>query len=166
MGRPAIPFDQKYIAVPEVGCWIWTSALDRDGYGVMSYSKKAHRVSYELHVGPIPAGMSVCHRCDVRCCVNPGHLFLGSSADNTRDMVLKGRQVTGRRTAKARLTEDSVRAILASDEPCFVLAERYGVTDTSVSYVRMGRTWKHVPRPDGYVYKPYRAPGNHARWKS
>ena len=76
------------------GCWIWLRTFGRDGYGRMGIKGKmrlAHRVSYETFVGPIPDGMYVCHRCDDHGCVRPEHLFLGTQADNIRDMWRKGR---------------------------------------------------------------------------
>jgi hypothetical protein len=72
------------------GCWIWTAA-NKDGYGRYSNSGYAHRISWEMHFGKIPAGMFVCHKCDNPPCVNPDHLFLGTNQDNVNDMRAKGR---------------------------------------------------------------------------
>jgi len=77
-------------------CWIWNSDRGRfwDGYGRASYHRKeyrAHRLSYLLNIGPVPDGLHVCHTCDVRDCVNPAHLFLGSRSDNMKDMISKKR---------------------------------------------------------------------------
>ena len=77
-------------------CWLWRGACDRRGYGHMNVdgaTVAAHRVSYELHVGLIPDGLWVLHRCDNPPCCNPSHLFVGSCQDNHDDMRSKGRQV-------------------------------------------------------------------------
>lgn len=76
-------------------CWLWTAAKTPDGYGklgIRCYMEYAHRLSWEMHRGPIPAGMLVLHRCDTPSCVNPAHLFIGTQFDNMQDMVAKGRR--------------------------------------------------------------------------
>lgn len=94
-------FNEKWIPEPNSGCWLWTASTNPiSGYGVIGVSsektKPAHRVSWELYRGPIPAGVGhhgtcVLHKCDNRACVNPDHLFLGSNKDNVHDCMRKGR---------------------------------------------------------------------------
>jgi hypothetical protein len=81
------------------GCWLWTGATDRRGYGkIFDGAGKlliASRVAHELCIGPIPDGLCVLHKCDNPPCVNPDHLFLGTFGDNTQDMLAKGRNRNG-----------------------------------------------------------------------
>lgn len=132
------------------GCWNWTAGLLSSGYGKFSVRNRAvgaHRVSWELANGPIPKGMWVLHRCDNRMCVNPDHLFLGTSSDNIRDMDAKGRRVilTGEAHHRSKLKAEQVREIRSSQEPITNLANRYGVNWITVYDAKIGKTWKDLP---------------------
>lgn len=90
-------FEEKFTK-PADGCWLWTGAPLSSGYGrirVGGKTLRAHRVSYALYVGEIPDGLCVLHACDVRLCVRPDHLWIGTRADNVADMINKGRGATG-----------------------------------------------------------------------
>jgi hypothetical protein len=133
------------------GCWLWSGAASGSmGYGYFRLGRetKAHRASWILHKGDIPAGLCVCHRCDVPACVNPSHLWLGTYADNNRDRSNKKRGSRGHKRlvrtfgeiqSRAKLTNEQVVEIRASSEPRTVLAVRYGVDKETIGRVRNGK---------------------------
>ena len=152
-------FDAKWQENPETGCWEWTASRRSSGYGQIYVAGKlqsAHRVSYELHVGSIPEsegfhGTCVCHRCDNKKCVRPDHLFLGTTADNLRDMAEKGRRakLKGEENARAKFTAGEASLIREAVERLpyggvSFLARWFGVSQASISDIRRGRTWTHV----------------------
>lgn len=139
-------FESKYIPEPNSGCWLWEAAVVQNGYGTISVNKgmrRAHRVSYELYVGNIPDNLMVLHKCDVRCCVNPDHLFLGTHQDNMDDREFKGRgalpppNVYGRRLSKDKLTDANVIDIRLKYKPrLYTLLQLSIEYDVSASTIR------------------------------
>lgn len=143
-------FEQKFSPEPNSGCWLWTGNIEGCGYGVFCFNRRpvrAHRSSWELHRGPIPAGMHVLHRCDVRSCVNPDHLFLGTHQDNMRDMAAKKRAARGRAIWNSKLDPDRVREIrarLVGGQSIDSIARTYGVRRQSILYIKRGRSWAWI----------------------
>ena len=138
------------------GCWEWVGPKCRDGYGkcwsTLHGEEKAHRLAYTLQYGPIPDGMCVCHTCDNPACVNPQHLWLGTSVENTADRHAKGRSTGGPGKGTAHhhvtLTEADIPVIrrrCANGETQRTVAEDYGVTQSVISRVVNRRAWQHVP---------------------
>jgi hypothetical protein len=87
-------FENLVEKIPEAGCWIWKKGITGSGYGALWYREEtvsAHRFSYIMYKGPIPRGLHVLHRCDVKLCVNPDHLYTGTEGDNMRDASNRGR---------------------------------------------------------------------------
>jgi hypothetical protein len=134
-------------------CWVWLGRVRYDGYGVIDVDREetgAHRVSYALFVGPVPASLAVLHRCDNRRCVNPGHLFLGTNTDNSFDMVAKDRQAKGEGVGTSKLTEQQVREarrlyhFRQRGSGTHALARRFGVSQSTIWAAINGMQWRHV----------------------
>lgn len=137
------------------GCWLWTGARGSTGYGVMPINGKrwgAHRLSWLLAFGPIPAGLHVCHRCDTPLCVRPDHLFLGTRFDNMSDAARKGRMpgpgLRGEGVRNSKLTAKQVleiRARRANGEAQRALARAFGIDKAHVKRIVLGESWAHLP---------------------
>lgn len=134
------------------GCWLWTAATDKHGYGVLSYGpkrgktqpyKRAIQVAHYLKTGDWPPpGYGVHHTCDVPACVRPEHLWLGTQAENLRDMVAKGRHVGARRLCVAQVIE--IRARRLAGESYDAIAPNYGVARETVRAICERKRWAHV----------------------
>lgn len=165
--RVGTPWQDRFWAnVDKSGeCWMWAGATDRAGYGKLTVNhklKRAHRLSYEIAHGLIPADQYVCHRCDTPGCVRPDHLFVGTPMDNVADCDRKGRtargqragaaahperKAVGERIGTAKLTAQAVKEIreqYRAGVRQVDLARRYGVVQTTISRVVLGRYWKDV----------------------
>jgi hypothetical protein len=127
-------------------CWLWIACKCHGGYGQYFSRPKqvsAHRFSWMHFNGDIPIGLKVLHKCDVRACVNPEHLFLGSSKDNSVDMVKKGRSARGERQGLSKLSSQDVadirnqysRGRSKSEFSLYGLAKRYGVSHAQISNI-------------------------------
>jgi hypothetical protein len=131
------------------GCIEWQRHTNQDGYGTLKHRGKqhmAHRAMWTFARGPIPTGMLVCHRCDNPRCINPDHLFLGTTQDNVDDKMKKGRFIPldGERNGYATLTADQVSAIRDDLRPQSVTAEAFGTSQGNVSLIKRGATWASV----------------------
>jgi hypothetical protein len=133
-------------------CWIWLGSKDKDGYGWIraqipgGVTRKAHRFAYAHFRGTIPDGMQVCHTCDNPSCVNPDHLFLGTVADNQKDMRDKGRdrKLKGAECPRALITEEMAIAILRDPRRHAVIAEEYGIRPSTVSSIKTKVSWRYL----------------------
>jgi hypothetical protein len=136
----------------DTGCWNWTESRDKKGYGRLTQTGGevlAHRVSWvHFNKSPVPKGLHVMHKCDNPRCINPDHLMIGTNADNQADKINKGRHrgPKGETNCKAKLTETDVLAILQDNRSHAAVGRTYGVSYSTVSEIRAGQTWKHVPR--------------------
>lgn len=141
------------------GCWEWTAGVTHFGHGRIRLTIEpkrhanamAHRVSYELHHGPIPAGKLVLHKCDNPKCVRPDHLELGDHTKNARDRSARGRNADrrGDRHPNAKATPSIVCKIRSAYRAECIsqrsLAERYGMTQSWVSRIIKREAWRHLP---------------------
>lgn len=139
-------FASKYRIDDASGCWIWTAATTRFGYGVLQLGvkkqEKAHRVSWELFNGRIQDGLMIRHRCDTPNCVNPNHLQLGTHDDNMRDMVARGRSCARSKNPNCKLSEADVALVLCSQERAPSLAAKFGVHPETIRRIRRNENWK------------------------
>ena len=150
-------FREKYLPDPQTGCWVWKASFMKTGYGQFNprngKTVTAHRFSYQLHKGEIPKGLFVCHTCDNRACVNPKHLWLGTNAENLKDMREKGRAKynppIGERNHSAKITEKQAAEIFKSKLPVRKLAERFKLSEAAIHAIQTGKTWKHVTKDLG-----------------
>ena len=154
MARSRIPISEKIankvVKIPEAGCWIWLGSITKHGYGKMTLGTKtnisAHRASYELKHGAIPKGMLALHHCDIKCCVNPDHIFLGTQQANMDDKVLKNRQANGIKHGMSKLTEEQAKEAKFGNVKPTELAKKFNCSATIIRQIRNGIYWRHLEK--------------------
>lgn len=146
-------FWEKVDLVCPGDCWEWTGAKYSNGYGHIHVRNPnrhllAHRFSYELFNGEIPAGLCVLHRCDNRGCVSPHHLFLGTHSDNIQDCLSKGRfnayDRHGEANPNCKLREKDVIEIRSSNESNQTLAIQFNLDPQTIHRIRNRKLWPHI----------------------
>lgn len=142
---------EKFVVKIQNDCWKWNGSTS-SGYGNFCYKGKiikAHRASWILHNGSIPESMFVLHKCDIKSCTNPEHLFLGDNTDNMRDMASKGRTGVslGEKNPASVLTVQQVieiKKLLEMGINVPRLSKDFKVSKSTIGCIKYGVTWKHV----------------------
>ena len=131
-------------------CWMWVAYIGQQGYGKFRFngrSTTAHRVSYEIHNGPIPNKLHVCHSCDVKQCVNPDHLWLGTAKDNMADRDAKGR---GGKNTNSKKTHCKSGHPFAGENLVLIFS---GDKKHRVCRICRANTWRLIKRKQRARYK-------------
>lgn len=161
LGRPRKGISERFwpkvkiATYPPDACWEWVGAKNSNGYGHIGdrgSHKKAHRVSWEIHNGPIPSGSLCLHKCDNKSCVNPSHLYIGNHSDNAKDMIERGGQTfnppLGSKHWASKLNEENaleIRRLYSEGSTTYLeLSTKFNVSPESVRDVIKGITWRHV----------------------
>src|SRR5512145_1029670 len=139
-------FWEKVEFIPGCECWIWNAAVDTPGYGRLNigngHLEGAHRLSWQFHFGPIPVGLWVLHKCDVKCCVRPIHLYLGTNKKNIQDCVMRGQFPPAKIDAqKAKEIREMYMGggVTQSD-----LARIYGINQPHISRIVRRECWYYI----------------------
>ncbi len=137
-------------------CWIWKGFVNPQGYGTFKLNDRsitAHRASWIIHNGEIPVKMYICHKCDIKSCVNPDHLYIGTAKDNVRDAIERGQHPKGPNKKKGSPGEKNIKAKLNLEKVEFIrknismsikeLSEKFKVSETTILNIRKGKTWSY-----------------------
>ena len=139
-GTPLERFERFYIPEPNTGCWLWIGSVSKYGYGQLgmpgAIPVRAHVFSYQTFKGKIKRGLDVRHTCDVRCCVNPEHLLVGTRKQNMQDAVERGRIAKGFKLPQTKLSDEQVAAIVADPRLYKDIAPDYGIHKDYVSILK------------------------------
>jgi hypothetical protein len=166
--RPATLANPRFIKAfwmkvnKTTSCWLWMGSIE-DGYGTArcdGKTQRTHRICWQIVNGSIPNGLQVLHHCDVRNCVNPNHLFLGTNYDNVQDKMQKGRHLTGSQAAQysnpkrgeenwhSKFTDEQVldmRWQYSHGAKICDIAEDWDQLPHVVNMIVHGKRWAHLP---------------------
>lgn len=130
------------------GCWIWTGARNSLGYGAIMIKRKhwlSHRISYALLCGSPDPKLMLCHHCDNKACVNPSHMFLGTSKDNLADAAKKGRTARGQRHSMHKLNENEVlniRELSSCGKSAIDISKLFNISYTHAWSITKRKVWR------------------------
>ena len=139
-------FHRKFTPEPNSGCWLWVGSYHSTGYGSITVGGTqwlAHRLSAHIH-GLGPEGKTVCHKCDVKECVNPAHLVAADQKFNMVDAYDKGICPVGEARIQSKLRDVEAVEIFVSKESNQHLSQKYGVSVPTISRIRNGKIWKRA----------------------
>jgi len=145
---------------PELGqCWVWIGAKRPGGYGTFMAGKamSVHRFSYQHHIGPIPEGHDVMHKCDNRACINPAHLTTGTRKQNMEDCKEKGRTSKGEHHSRQGLKESTVleiRRLHRQGVKSIEIMKMFQLGKSCVSKIVLNQRWTHVKEPEAVLPPP------------
>ena len=146
MGPTPKPIMQRFLSkvVKTPTCWVWMGATNNN-YGQLYDNKvkkhrRAHILAYELFIGPVPDGLNICHRCDVRSCVNPKHLFAASQGDNLKDMYGKKRRHGAKKLTWAKVKE--IRRLRRLGRTTYSIGQKFAIAHQTVSEICLGKYWR------------------------
>lgn len=131
------------------GCLEWTRHINSGGYGTVKHKRKtypAHRFAWIYKHGPVSDDTVICHKCDNPKCINVEHLFAGTTLDNVRDKIAKGRLRVpiGEESGTAKLTSAQIEKIMVDERPQSLIAKDYGVSQSTISMVKTRKVWLSV----------------------
>jgi hypothetical protein len=142
-------FEQRYIPEPNSGCWLWLGGVNpSNGYGRFytngNVVVSAHKFSFTFFIGPVPDGLILRHRCDIKTCVNPDHIIPGTYQDNSDDAVERNFVPSGEKHGMSLLTSDEVIAIFRAPGTIAEIARQFNISRMHAQRIKEKKVWRRV----------------------